>query len=120
MSWYNEATKDTQGQRILIFNCTRGRNSQELLSYIKEDTEKEFDCAIFCPNVTYKGQYKADLLDKREQVGIAHEIKRQWQGEAKAFDSIQEAVEEVQEGSIVLVTGSLHLVGGIMAVLKIY
>ncbi|KAI6136074.1 Mur ligase [Pisolithus sp. B1] len=120
--------------RVLIFNCTKGRSGLDLLGTMLEETQKLllqygstehvenfFQQVIFCNNVTYAdGHFK----------GAQHELADAWVQLVPTFPtdsihvvpSIEHAVQEVRGISTtfdrvsVLVTGSLHLVGGVIEV----
>ncbi|GAA5975418.1 hypothetical protein JCM5350_006473 [Sporobolomyces pararoseus] len=105
-----------------------------------------FDHVIFCTNTTFSsGASKGDLTSNAyfakdlETLSLQHELAAAWkelnskstessapQAEIHVLGSIQEAVElirgyKVEEGTEkqALVTGSLHLVGGVMAVAEL-
>ena len=99
--------------------------------------EKPFTHAVFCSNVTFKDAgYKPDLVSVNANAEDVHELRVQkglaeaWKGideetEVTVLRTIEEAVNLVREISaggdeevMVLVTGSLHLVGGFLEVLE--
>ncbi|GAA6060839.1 hypothetical protein JCM10212_005257 [Sporobolomyces blumeae] len=108
------------------------------------DLPQPFDHVIFCTNTTFSsGTSKGDLTSNAyhahdlETLSLQHELATAWKeltaapstdstatrAQVHVLGSIQEAVElirsyEVDEGveKQALVTGSLHLVGGVMAV----
>ncbi|XP_006460222.1 hypothetical protein AGABI2DRAFT_150186 [Agaricus bisporus var. bisporus H97] len=133
-------------KRILIFNCTSGRSGPTLLSKIngkvaaqarKYDPSSYFERVIFCTNVTYAdGHFKGDLTTKAisdNEIGnltTQHQLATAWSSDLPAYPqqnihilpSIEDAVNQIKKindnsTSIkVLVTGSLHLVGGVIEV----
>ncbi|KDR83602.1 hypothetical protein GALMADRAFT_235873 [Galerina marginata CBS 339.88] len=104
---------------------------------VVEDITMFFDHVIFCTNVTYAdGHFKGDLTTKAIADSDLTELKTQqalasaWSGLIPSFPpshihvltSIEHAVKLVDETRLgqepvkVLVTGSLHLVGGVIEV----
>jgi folylpolyglutamate synthase len=99
-----------------------------------------FNKVLFCTNITYSdGGSKGDLVSKAvdpsdlSALTVQRELQQAWNGlvgdeshgQVQILPSIQHAIEIVEsqdkkEGadSHVLVTGSLHLVGGVMSHLK--
>ena len=130
------------GTRILIFN-QQTRDASELARALHSSlaaTLKErshFTHAIFCTNVTFKDQgYKPDLAsinnDEKSIQGLSvqKELATTWakidpETQIIVLSSIEEAVEQVRKIAInqkddvmVFVTGSLHLVGGVLEILE--
>ena len=126
--------------RILIFNQqTRDAPSlaqrlHDTLASALEDRHP-FKHAIFCPNVTYKDAgYKADLVSMNtnqhdiSSLKVQKELAAAWdqidpEAQVHVVETIEEAVARARELSgnakaEVLVTGSLHLVGGLIEVLE--
>ena len=130
-------------KRVLLFNQqTRDANAlaralHRTLAEALRD-EQPFTHAVFCSNVTFKEKgYKPDLVSmntSQTQVGelsVQRALKKMWESvdartEVKVVGTIEEAVgwvrglvggEEVEE-VMVLVTGSVHLVGGFLEVLE--
>ncbi|KAG2156192.1 FolC bifunctional protein [Suillus clintonianus] len=136
---------DVHPPRVLIFNCTSGRSGDDFLTTILQkieerlttygSTEKKeefFAKVIFCSNVTYaSGNFKGDLtsaaMDTTDNLNLKtqREIESAWNklvpaysGTVHVLPSIEDAVEEARKtfNVSVLVTGSLHLVGGVIEV----
>ncbi|BGP26619.1 Folylpolyglutamate synthetase [Rhodotorula toruloides] len=134
--------------RFLIFNCTSGRSGSELLSSLLsafsptlsgEKLEQPFDHVVFCTNTTFaSGDSKGVDTSDLAALSTQHELASAFSAlvpptsslrpaQIHVLASIQEAVELVRsiategEGRKVeaLVTGSLHLVGGVMAVAEL-
>ena len=129
--------------RILIFN-QQTRDADALaraLHHILVNTLHEkcpFTHAIFCTNVTFRNAgYSPDLISVNtntqevKQLNVQKRLAETWlsvdaNAESGVVGTIEEAVERVRgianskgEGHIrVLVTGSLHLVGGFLDVLE--
>ena len=140
---YNQhADTKTPNTKVLIFN-QQTRDASELAralhlslaATLKE--QSHFTHAIFCTNVTFRDQgYKADLASMNndqksiQELSVQKELAVTWakiDPDTNVFvlSSIQEAVGQVrklaenQEDDImVFVTGSLHLVGGILEILE--
>jgi len=102
-----------------------------------EQASQFFDHVVFCTNVTYAdGHFKADLTavgipdDELTTLSTQHELANAWKTQIPDFPgsnvhvlpSIEHAVRLVNslnsKGGVtdILVTGSLHLVGGLIAV----
>ncbi|GAA5939415.1 tetrahydrofolate synthase [Sporobolomyces koalae] len=115
----------------------------ESLSRSGTGLTQPFDHVIFCTNTTYRsGTSKGDLTSNAyhahdlETLSLQHELAAAWRelaarspesaasrAEIHVISSIEEAVELIRTSEIspgtskqALVTGSLHLVGGVMAV----
>ncbi|TKA76762.1 hypothetical protein B0A55_03636 [Friedmanniomyces simplex] len=139
--WFGSATSKKLGAvRILIFNQqTRDAPALALrlhttLASALQDA-RPFQHAIFCTNTTYKhAGYKADLVsmntskDDVHSLRVQRELAQAYDGidpEAKVhmLGTIEEAVARARELASgetgeVLITGSLHLVGGVIEVLE--
>ncbi|KAG1892313.1 FolC bifunctional protein [Suillus subluteus] len=131
--------------RVLIFNCTSGRSGDDFLTAILQKIEERlamhgslemkeefFAKVIFCSNVTYaSGNFKGDLTSaamfttdnlnlktQREIEAAWNKLVPTYSGTVHVLPSIEDAVEEVRKmpNVSVLVTGSLHLVGGVIEV----
>jgi folylpolyglutamate synthase len=132
--WFaGKLQKDTKRQAMLIFN-QQERDGAALVLALHMALERAtgrrhiFSSAAFCTNVPYK------TVDPNED-SIANDLQAQrtiadaWSEfepdtEIEVYSSIEEAVENAHEISqeseklLVLVTGSLHLVGGFLKVLQ--
>ncbi|TFY83958.1 hypothetical protein EWM64_g60 [Hericium alpestre] len=148
-------TTGKRRQRILIFNCTSGRNGSSFLGTVlsnaaaqlklygsDEERDSFFTHVIFCTNVTYadggfKGGTDIDLTVKND---LAHlktqqDLATAWSSLVPSFPtqsihvlpSIEHAIGLIRELAStrdgdgdtnvdVLVSGSLHLVGGVIEV----
>jgi len=141
--WFASATESRSNDeptRILIFNQQR-RDASSLARRLHAtlatamDNKHPFRHAIFCTNTTYKSSgYKADLVsintnnDDVEKLTVQKELAETYDridpdARVHVFSTIEEAVARARElagGSRteVLVTGSLHLVGGLIEVLE--
>ncbi|CAG8438844.1 8593_t:CDS:10 [Ambispora gerdemannii] len=137
----------TNVKRILLFNCTGKRSGLDLLKVITASPYIQFDYAVFCANVVYsdnhsepdsKGpalstisltnqeSFKNDWLSLIAQQETNNNILEQ---RAHLFPSIEHAINWIKEYVVrgtennthvqVLVSGSLHLVGGVLEVLGV-
>ncbi|KAI6120982.1 Mur ligase [Pisolithus croceorrhizus] len=129
----------TKGRSGLDLLGTMLEETQKLLLQhgSMEPVEKFFQQVIFCNNVTYAdGHFKGDLTSRamsaeaRTELKAQHELADAWIQLVPTFPtdsihvvpSIEHAVKEVRGISTtfdrvsVLVTGSLHLVGGVIEV----
>lgn len=143
--WFSEKNKRRSGgraRRVLIFNqADRDANAlarrlhKTLASSLGE--EKPFDHVIFCTNTTFKETgYRPDLMSvvittsNKDVLGTQKELAATWEEidpgtNASVVTTIEEAIDLVREISsandqvpvVTLVTGSLHLVGGLLEVL---
>ncbi|MCJ1224747.1 Folylpolyglutamate synthetase [Toensbergia leucococca] len=130
--------------RVLVFNQqTRdaGALAQALHTTLVQalGAQRPFTHAVFCTNVTFKnGGYKPDLVSLNTnsaavgELSVQRGLARTWEDidagtEVKVLGTIEEAVgwvrevaaEEKEEGEVmVLCTGSVHLIGGMLEVLE--
>ena len=137
--WFG-STSSSDCTRILIFN-QQTRDASALARRLHETLAKAtgdprpFQHAIFCPNTTYASSgYKADLVsmntskDDVDSLRVQRELAQTYDGidstaSVHVLGTIEEAVQHARhlsEGkkAEVLVTGSLHLVGGLIEVLE--
>lgn len=127
--------------RVLVFNCTHGRDSGRLLQVITDiQSQVNFNHVIFTTNITYKEGYTTDNTNKTVsmdevksvQQALAENFKEQLpefnQENIHTVGSIEEAVEfavgiskDLPEDKQVqvLTTGSLIMVGNTLTVLGI-
>ncbi|GAA5868554.1 hypothetical protein JCM1840_005487 [Sporobolomyces johnsonii] len=144
--WFGGAALSStdSATRVLIFNCTSGRSGLSLLGTLlaslappSAPLSQPFQHVVFCTNTTYssgssKGDLTSNAVDAKdlETLAVQRELAEAWEelttahpatrkANVHVLGSVQEAVELVRslEGETqALVTGSLHLVGGVMAV----
>uniref|UniRef100_A0AC35UH79 Folylpolyglutamate synthase n=1 Tax=Rhabditophanes sp. KR3021 TaxID=114890 RepID=A0AC35UH79_9BILA len=137
--WFKKSQKesdilDTSSVSILIFNCTGERKAETLMPCLKEC---KFDIAIFCTTMV------ADVLDQKASnsnftVSKSDILKKCKENElvwselqpfciTKTFPTIQKTMSFIENfkttnpsvGEIkILVTGSLHLVGGVISLIE--
>ncbi|KAI9879725.1 MAG: hypothetical protein M1830_007510 [Pleopsidium flavum] len=138
------STPHSKQTRVLIFNQqTRdaGALTRALHGTLAEalDDEKPFTHAIFCSNITFKDAgFRPDLVSVNtnavdlEDLSVQKGLARTWaeidaQTEVQVVRTIEEAVGLVRgmagkeargDDVMVLVTGSVHLVGGFLEVLE--
>ncbi|KAI8341279.1 Mur ligase [Chlamydoabsidia padenii] len=142
--WFKGVAKQdndsTNGvSRILIFNCTNGRDGPLLLSTLSQlqNSATSFDHVIFTTNVTYRKGYATDNTNNTVSIPDALSMLKilagSWTEHVPEFDkdnihvvgSIEEAVDWTLDYSSqtpnrtiqVLTTGSLILVGNTLTVL---
>ncbi|KAG2235237.1 hypothetical protein INT48_004704 [Thamnidium elegans] len=140
--WFQTTVKKTNdATRILVFNCTHGRDSDRLLSIItKIQPQVQFDHVIFSTNITFREGYTTDNTNKtvslEEVTSVQQALAQSWKKQVPDFnhenihtaDTIEDAVnfsvnlaknlpanKQVQ----VLTTGSLIMVGNTLTVLGI-
>ncbi|GAA93892.1 uncharacterized protein L969DRAFT_92199 [Mixia osmundae IAM 14324] len=144
--WYVEvASGETSSKRVLVFNCTSGRSAKELLGAMAQALSSPrsqralFDTAIFCTNLTYADGFSSELTahasdsDSLKHLTVQKECATAWRALERngtleqhvlVLPSIEQAIQHITELAArdkaqpvdVLVTGSLHLIGGVMQV----
>lgn len=136
-NWFNSIASQQNGVRILLFN-QQTRDANALLGHLYKTIEYKFDHVIFTSNMTWaRGQYSADLasfntnsqdvIDLVVQKALAQAWKGldQEAGEPLVLPTIEDSVNKIRDLAAtvpattpvqVFVTGSLHLVGGFLAV----
>ncbi|KAJ5109955.1 Folylpolyglutamate synthetase [Penicillium argentinense] len=144
-SWFGRVSKSQSNRsrdtpRVLIFNQQSTRDAEALLrtvhSEIYNNCNLNFQYALFCTNVTYKGNaYKVDFVNRNvdpkelESLSLQRRMAELWhqfdpRTETKELVSIEEAIEYANDivcevdKTMILVTGSFHLVGGALSVLE--
>uniref|UniRef100_A0A915AHB8 Folylpolyglutamate synthase n=1 Tax=Parascaris univalens TaxID=6257 RepID=A0A915AHB8_PARUN len=119
--------------RVLLFHCTADRTPESLLPFLMDC---QFDVALFCPARLHpvldirSDQANLSQNEQEQRLRVEHNmvVWKQLTGEethAKHFDCIAAAIEEIEtiknsrgREVEVLVTGSLHLVGGVLALVQ--
>lgn len=130
-SWFSSKVSSTAKHKVLLFN-QQTRDANALVSTLSKALGNvEFDHVIFCTNVTWSsGSYSAELTsfntskDDVDHLVVQKALAEAWSkidehSERHVFGNIQDSVEFVRKldgETQVLVTGSLHLVGGFLAV----
>ncbi|KAF9437375.1 Folylpolyglutamate synthetase [Entomortierella beljakovae] len=133
-------------KKLLVFNCTGPRDGDTLLGPLaKIQSTIHFDDAVFTPAVTYASNtYKGDLVNNNASMDLElktqHALAACWTRQVGLATGSEEVVKTTVLPSIehtvnwiddyvkseagngvdhiqVLVTGSLHLVGGVQSVL---
>ncbi|KAJ1558241.1 Folylpolyglutamate synthetase [Nowakowskiella sp. JEL0078] len=130
--WFQQCINQSENvpRKVLIFNCTHGRDGKELLLSLFH--MNDFDLVIFTTNEIYAAKAKSDVdnrnEDKDSELKLQKSFGEAWRelkGEEKVVivGSIEQAAEAVtkefapktetkqHDESFVLVTGSLLLVG---------
>lgn len=131
--WYREISKKSKNKKILLFN-QQTRDAAQLLQKLDNivGEASKFDLAIFSTNVTWEsGNYSADLVsmntskEEVENLSVQQSLADEWNKLHPTCDtvispSIQAAVHQIEtlnEDPVdIFVTGSLHLVGGLLVV----
>ncbi|CAL9731175.1 folylpolyglutamate synthase [Monosporozyma unispora] len=131
--WYKDITAKSSNKKIFLFN-QQTRDAAKLLENLDTtigDAAK-FDLAIFSTNVTWEsGTYSADLVsmntskEEVENLSVQQNLATEWNKlhkdcETVVTPSIETAVKKIEslsnEPVDIFVTGSLHLVGGLLVV----
>jgi folylpolyglutamate synthase len=143
--WFASTAAQSQGDaqrktRILVFNqqtrdaASLARKLHDTLASALND-KHPFKHAIFCTNTTYKDAgFKADLVSINtnksdvDTLKVQKELAGSWDSidpdaSVHVLSTIEEAISKARELAPedqveVLVTGSLHLVGGVIEVLE--
>lgn len=134
--WYQTIHDPEAAHHVLLFN-QQTRDANSLIGTLvenlggKDGQTSLFDHALFSTNVTWSsGNYSAELTslntskDDVDHLVVQKALSETWGSlepgaERHVYASIQEAIEFIQglDGKVqVLVAGSLHLVGGVLAV----
>ncbi|KAK6054267.1 Mur ligase family, glutamate ligase domain protein, partial [Cooperia oncophora] len=128
--WFGKVvTKAPKRKRVLVFQCTADRKPSTLLPYLAEHS---FDFALFCPTaLKVSPDLKSDLTNinqaPKDQMIRSQQCAAVWKeigtGEVSVFDCITATIEYIERLSEtatldVLVTGSLHLVGGVLSLIE--
>lgn len=58
MEWFKDKTKQSVHKKVLIFNATGDRNSQDLMKNLKACN---FDKVFFVPNIGYSGDTEGNI-----------------------------------------------------------
>ncbi|KAH7727916.1 FolC protein [Aphelenchoides avenae] len=130
--WFEDEAKQRDDGtgiiKVLLFHCTADRDPEVLLPYIKDCG---FSVALFCPTRLHttldKSNDNTNLNQSdAEQITKCRRNKEIWERitgntESKTFDCIEDALTFLKNLSAnntqrihVLVSGSLHLVGGVL------
>lgn len=126
VDWFKNSTAQNFSRKVLIFNSTGSRDFQELFSVLKV---LNFDLVYFVPNfsgVTCPDQENIGFGIEEQKKRCFKQMKAWNFGPATCKDSVAQAVDNIlnyqstdcndnNEKTIVLVTGSLHLVGATLA-----
>lgn len=131
--WYKDVASKSTKKKILLFN-QQTRETAKLLECLDSTIGKsvKFDLAIFSTNVTWEsGNYSADLVsmntskEEVQNLSVQHNLATEWskiqaECETAVTSSIESAVKKIEslsnEPLDIFVTGSLHLVGGLLVV----
>lgn len=139
--WFKDTMNKVTAEkpiRVLVFNCTHGRDSGKLLQVIsKIQSQVQFDHVIFTTNITFKDGYTTDNTNKtvsmEEVASVQQVLASSWKEQVPDFsqenihvvDTIEDAVDftvdlsakNTQAQVQVLTTGSLIMVGNTLTVL---
>lgn len=135
--WFIKASKKSSLPKVLLFNQQSRENVQALLDNLYKSTadEVKFAHVVFTTNITWSdGSYNSDLVlmnTSKEQVdtlAVQKELAERWNTlDQQTSNSLRKHIFPTIETSLkfinslgevdVFVCGSLHLVGGVLAVL---
>ncbi|KAL1915146.1 uncharacterized protein VTP21DRAFT_7627 [Calcarisporiella thermophila] len=132
IDWFGKTLENKEKQRILLFNCTNGRDGAALLRTLSTlQSQVKFDHALFCTNITYadntyKGDNQNNMVNPDDKLLLQHGFAQSWsqlvpECNAHVFPTVEHATKWVKDqgDAEVLVTGSLQLVGNVMTVLGV-
>ena len=133
-TWFRNTARLSKRKKILLFN-QQSRDANALVNnlYSSVSPEITFDDVIFTTNVTWKsGSYSADLVSMNtsqedvEKLKVQESLAKNWskidgnRAQTHVTANIEEANELIEtlydEPVDIFVTGSLHLVGGLLVV----
>ena len=130
-TWFSGQVSSTAKHKVLLFN-QQTRDASALVGTLSKALgQVDFDHVIFCTNVTWSsGTYSAELTslntskDDVDHLVVQKALAEAWskideRSDRHVFSNIQDSVEFIRKldgETQVLVTGSLHLVGGFLAV----
>lgn len=135
-----KSNENNDNIRVLVFNCTHGRDSNHLLKVIANiQPQVQFDHVIFTTNITFREGYTTDNTNKtvsmEEVVSVQQALAKSWKEHVPEFsndhihvvgtieDAVDFAVDISKKSSDkhvqVLTTGSLIMVGNTLTVLGI-
>ncbi|KAL1882113.1 hypothetical protein VTK73DRAFT_2204 [Phialemonium thermophilum] len=142
--WFSGQCVERTGPKALIFNQQGRPEAINFLEGLYNATKSaadgsSFQHVIFCSNITYAGSgYKKDFVNRQhdpeavKRLTQQHAFAEKWalldpSANISVCSSIEEAINRVRDvGNTVgeketvqaLITGSLHLVGGALAILE--
>lgn len=131
--WYKDIATKSNSKKVLLFN-QQTRDAADLLRKLDSIVGEaaQFDLSIFSTNVTWEsGTYSADLVsmntskEEIENLSVQQNLSNEWKklhdfSKTLVVPSIENAVKKIEslsdEPVDIFVTGSLHLVGGLLVV----
>ncbi|KAJ1667601.1 Folylpolyglutamate synthetase [Coemansia sp. RSA 1813] len=137
--WFAQIPIDTSNgcHRVLLFNAAHSRNAPELLTTLVKNTVvgQDWFCeAVFCPNISSRSDSVNFTVHNDPNLGSQKDAATVWQQltelpetSTTVLPTITDAVAHIEakygtadDGvpTHVLVTGSLHLVGGVLDAAK--
>ncbi|CAI4052027.1 hypothetical protein SKDZ_15G3790 [Saccharomyces kudriavzevii ZP591] len=133
-TWFRDTVCSSKRKKVLLFN-QQSRDAKALVNnlYTSVSPDVIFDDVIFTTNVTWKsGSYSADLVSMNtsqedvENLKVQESLTNNWKeidgnhARRHVTPNIEEANELIEklydEPADIFVTGSLHLVGGLLVV----
>lgn len=132
-TWCREVMEDSTHRKVLLFN-QQSRDAKALIHYMNDKLfpDVHFDDVIFTTNITWdSGSYSADLVSMNtcqedvEQLKVQNALAEEWkkidkESKIHVLPNIEAAIGLIDSLSgqslEIFVTGSLHLVGGVLVV----
>jgi folylpolyglutamate synthase len=141
VDWFvNQLSSDVK-KICLLYNAANGRNGLEMIEIISKKLKNLENIQVqlvTCPNIIYKedglGRVDAvnNTVNKDPKLELQHQVEAWWIENhpenslpPKVFSTIEESaqyiqsISEAEDFNHILVTGSLHLIGGAMTVLDL-
>ncbi|KAJ1983552.1 Folylpolyglutamate synthetase [Dimargaris verticillata] len=136
ITWFLQHAKLNE-PTVLLFNCSRGRQGSDMLAQLAQALllrRVPIVAAVFCPNITQRLDGQNHTVTKHQQLAEPQSNAVAWQALYNKASrsctthvclSIDRAVAWIQAlgnpaltPTQVLVTGSLHLVGGVLDIVQ--
>ncbi|CAI4065132.1 hypothetical protein SUVZ_08G2660 [Saccharomyces uvarum] len=133
-TWFRDTVRSSNKKKILLFN-QQSRDAKALIDnlYASVSPDVSFDDVIFTTNVTWKsGSYSADLVSMNtskedvENLKVQELLAKDWSAidnnhagvhVTPNIETANELIEKSYDCPVeIFVTGSLHLVGGLLVV----
>ncbi|VDM96665.1 unnamed protein product [Thelazia callipaeda] len=132
IDWFTEemgklsSSEQSYPYRVLLFNCSKGRSYRSFLCKLDNCG---FNLALFCPNLLHSmnnqlshgAEYKYPLHRVHASYWRCFAVAagEDYESVSEALHRIEDLKDSVHKDIVVLVTGSLHLVGCVLAFLKV-
>ncbi|KAF4592022.1 Folylpolyglutamate synthase [Ophiocordyceps camponoti-floridani] len=139
--WFADETADCSGPRIFIFNQQSRSEAVDFLNAIHAAASRHragkpcFDHVVFCTNFTHASSSRRDFVNRQvdpdsiDKLTVQRRFAERWAeldpaAQVVVLPSVAEAIGHARqvaaegETALAYVTGSLHLVGGVLSILE--